>query len=197
MWMINTGLNEVFYHRTVLFTSFWVNVEVWRDRINNVVRDVSIGADVAASGIHSADTSADRCRFTHWQRIYRPLKLRRIVIDINHWDHHSCHRRQRRSTLTHRQTYTPTVTQTNLKTYISTSHRQWDQISAFVMFASHNNFRHFISAQFLSASLYVSKRGAYWDRLCRDVVGWLVGRWLVGRWLSRACTVAKRCILGL
>ena len=41
---------------------------------------------------------------------------------------------------------------------------------------------------FLSTSLYVSKRGAYWDRLCRDVVG---------RWLSRACTVAKRCILGL
>jgi len=30
--------------------------------------------------------------------------------------------------------------------------------------------------QFLSASLYISKRGAYWDRLCRDVVG----RWLVG-----------------
>ena len=27
---------------------------------------------------------------------------------------------------------------------------------------------------FVSASLYVSKRGAYWDRLCRDVVGWLV-----------------------
>ena len=41
---------------------------------------------------------------------------------------------------------------------------------------------------FLSASLYVSKRGAYSDRLCRDVVG---------RWLSRACTVAKWCILGL
>jgi len=41
---------------------------------------------------------------------------------------------------------------------------------------------------FLSASLYFSKRGAYWDRLCRDVVG---------RLLSRACTVAKRCILGL
>ena len=40
----------------------------------------------------------------------------------------------------------------------------------------------------LSASLYFSKRGAYWDRLWRDVVG---------RWLSRACTVAKRCILGL
>ena len=48
----------------------------------------------------------------------------------------------------------------------------------------------------LSASLYFSKRGAYWDRLCSDVVGrWLVG-WLVG-WLSHACTVAKRCILGL
>ena len=29
---------------------------------------------------------------------------------------------------------------------------------------------------FLSASLYFSKRGAYWDMLCRDVVG----RWLVG-----------------
>jgi len=43
------------------------------------------------------------------------------------------------------------------------------------------------SVQFLSASLYVSKRGAYWDRLCHDVVGRL----------SRACTVAKRCILGL
>jgi len=27
---------------------------------------------------------------------------------------------------------------------------------------------------FLSASLYFSKRGAYWDRLCRDVAGWLV-----------------------
>ena len=43
-------------------------------------------------------------------------------------------------------------------------------------------------AELLSASLYFSKRVAYWDRLCRDVVG---------RWLSRACTVAKRCILGL
>jgi len=38
-----------------------------------------------------------------------------------------------------------------------------------------------LCCRFLSASLYVSKRGAYWDRLCRDVVGrWLVGRWLVG-----------------
>jgi len=45
---------------------------------------------------------------------------------------------------------------------------------------------------FLSASLYFSKRGAYWHRLCRDVVS----RWsLVIGWLSRACTVAKRCIL--
>ena len=42
------------------------------------------------------------------------------------------------------------------------------------------------SVVLLSASLYVSKRGAYWDRLCRDVVGrwslWLVGRLVVG-WL--------------
>jgi len=30
------------------------------------------------------------------------------------------------------------------------------------------------SGAFLSASLYFSKRGAYWDRLCRGVVGWLV-----------------------
>ena len=44
-----------------------------------------------------------------------------------------------------------------------------------------------VLSSFLSASLYFSKRGAYWDRLCRDVVGRL----------SRACTVAKRCILGL
>ena len=29
------------------------------------------------------------------------------------------------------------------------------------------------------------------------VVTSLVVGWLVGRWLSRACTVAKRCILGL
>jgi len=29
------------------------------------------------------------------------------------------------------------------------------------------------------------------------VTSLVVGRWLVGRWLSRACTVAKRCILGL
>jgi len=39
-------------------------------------------------------------------------------------------------------------------------------------------------SNFLSASLYVSKRGAYWDRLCRDVVGrWLVGRWSLVGWL--------------
>ena len=28
-----------------------------------------------------------------------------------------------------------------------------------------------LTSTLLSASLYVSKRGAYWDRLCRDVVG--------------------------
>ena len=39
----------------------------------------------------------------------------------------------------------------------------------------------FYFCTFLSASLYVSKRGAYWDRLCRDVVGWLIiGCWLFG-----------------
>ena len=32
---------------------------------------------------------------------------------------------------------------------------------------------------FLSASLNVSKRGTYWDRLCRDVVGWFVVGWFV------------------
>ena len=47
---------------------------------------------------------------------------------------------------------------------------------------------------FLSASLYFSKRGAYWDRLCRDAVGRCL---LVVGWLSRTCSVAKRCILGL
>ena len=40
---------------------------------------------------------------------------------------------------------------------------------------------HSSSIAYLSASLYVSKRGAYWDRLCRDVVGWLIiGCWLFG-----------------
>ena len=40
----------------------------------------------------------------------------------------------------------------------------------------------FFAISFLSASLYFSKRGAYWDRLCRDIVG---------RWLSLACTVSS------
>ena len=41
-----------------------------------------------------------------------------------------------------------------------------------------NFFHHRVATPFyfLSASLYFSKRGAYWDRLCRDVVG----RWSVG-----------------
>jgi len=40
---------------------------------------------------------------------------------------------------------------------------------------------------FLSASLYFSKRGTYWDRLCRDVVG----RWsLVG---CHACALWPNC----
>jgi len=40
---------------------------------------------------------------------------------------------------------------------------------------------------FLSASLYFSKRGAYWDRLCRDVVGrWLVGCYARALWPNGA-----------
>ena len=47
----------------------------------------------------------------------------------------------------------------------------------------------------LSASLYVSKRGAYWDRLCRDVVGrWLVG-WLVVTRVHCGQTVHPRPIV--
>ena len=37
----------------------------------------------------------------------------------------------------------------------------------------------------LSASLYFSKRGAYWDRLCRDVVG----RWSLVGWSLVGCHV--------
>ena len=49
--------------------------------------------------------------------------------------------------------------------------------------------------EFLSASLYFSKRGAYWDRLCRDVVGrWLVG-WLVVTRVHCGQTVHPRPIV--
>jgi len=48
-----------------------------------------------------------------------------------------------------------------------------------------------IMASFLSASLYVSKRGAYWDRLCRDVVG----RWLVVTRVHCGQTVHPRPIV--
>ena len=67
--------------------------------------------------------------------------------------------------------------------FSSLLHGVWHSVSFCVQ-----NFKMLLVTDFLSASLYFSKRGAYWDRLCRDVVG---------RWLSRACTVAKRCILGL
>ena len=51
------------------------------------------------------------------------------------------------------------------------------------------------SSRFLSASLYVSKRGAYRDRLCRDVVGrWLVG-WLVVTRVHCGQTVHPRPIV--
>ena len=47
----------------------------------------------------------------------------------------------------------------------------------------------------LSASLYFSKRGAYCDRLCRDVVGrWLVG-WLVVTRVHCGQTVHPRPIV--
>jgi len=42
----------------------------------------------------------------------------------------------------------------------------------------------------LSASLYVSEKALI-------EIGCVVTSLVVGRWLSRACTVAKRCILGL
>ena len=45
--------------------------------------------------------------------------------------------------------------------------------------------------QFLSASLYFSKRGDYWDRLCRDVVG----RWLVVTRVHCGQTVHPRPIV--
>ena len=42
-----------------------------------------------------------------------------------------------------------------------------------------------IKNAFLSASLYVSKRGAYWDRLCRDVVGQVQVYWrIIAIWLD-------------
>ena len=44
---------------------------------------------------------------------------------------------------------------------------------------------------FLSASLYFSKRGAYWGRLCRDVVG----RWLVVTRVHCGQTVHPRPIV--
>ena len=43
----------------------------------------------------------------------------------------------------------------------------WWYYNFFLSFFSFTLF----SKSFLSASLYFSKRGAYWDRLCRDVVG--------------------------
>jgi len=56
---------------------------------------------------------------------------------------------------------------------------------------SRSGFRMWIYDQFLSASLYFSKRGAYWDRLCRDVVG----RWLVVTRVHCGPTVHPRPIV--
>jgi len=50
----------------------------------------------------------------------------------------------------------------------------------------------------LSASLYVSKRGAYWDRLCRDVVRrWLVGCHARALWPSYYGTLIGNPTLGI
>ena len=51
--------------------------------------------------------------------------------------------------------------------------------------------RHDSALMFLSASLYFSKRGTYWDRLCRDVVG----RWLVVTRVHCGQTVHPRPIV--
>jgi len=76
--------------------------------------------------------------------------------------------------------------------------RMWIPGQYFILFT--------IAEWFLSVSLYFSKRDAYWDMLCRDQrlyrpYGlynlWSWRRWSLVGWLSRACTVAKRCILGL
>ena len=49
---------------------------------------------------------------------------------------------------------------------------------------------------FLSASLYFSKRGTYWDRLCRDVVGhWSLVSWLVVTRVHCGQTVHPRPIV--
>jgi len=63
---------------------------------------------------------------------------------------------------------------------------------------NHSNWLHSRNVwnRFLSASLHFSKRCAYWDRLCRDVVGrWLVGRWLVVTRVHCGQTVHPRPIV--
>ena len=50
-----------------------------------------------------------------------------------------------------------------------------DEIFHFEIFKNFIKILKYFKTPFLSASLYVSKRGAYWDRLCRDVVGRSVG----------------------
>jgi len=63
-------------------------------------------------------------------------------------------------------------------------------VSAIIVeYDSRDNCSHTTSAAFLSASLYLVKEALI-------EIGCVVTSLVVG-WLSRACTVAKRCILGL
>ena len=74
---------------------------------------------------------------------------------------------------------------------------RWTFISdivAIALLTCYTTFVHicnFVILYFLSASLYFSKRGAYWDRLCRDVVG----RWLVVTRVHCGQTVHPRLIV--
>ena len=59
--------------------------------------------------------------------------------------------------------------------------RSWDRTGADL--SCFSNYFSSLFSSILSASLYISKRGAYWDRLYRDVVG----RWSLVGWLVVGC----------
>jgi len=80
------------------------------------------------------------------------------------------------SNLAHRQTDRQTDKRTQAQMNVGVRTKTYTSLSE-VNFSTHVETTACQSwREFLSASLYFSKRGAYWDRLCRDVVG----RWLVG-----------------